>query len=160
MMISTPKVMVSIFWSKLGFSMITVIPPRTKFSALHFCGDIIPRLVERMPFDQAKSARQLMLHMNNATPSESGESIPYLKKFRIRLINHPLYSPELRPSDFSLFEKLKGSLAGQEFESTEELLLAIREVADSIGRAELESVCDTWKQRLSGCIQMKGGYVA
>jgi hypothetical protein len=63
-------------------------------------------------------------------------------------------------SDFSLFGKLKGALAGQEFESIEELLLAIRRVTDSIAWAEFKSVCDAWERRLSECIQTKGEYIA
>jgi hypothetical protein len=71
-----------------------------------------------------------------------------LKKFRIRPIRHLPYSPDLAPSDFYLFRKLKGAFAGREFVSTDELPLAIRELTGSIGRAELRSVFDAWERRL------------
>jgi hypothetical protein len=56
---------------------------------------------------------------------------------------------------FHLFGKLNGDLAGQKSNSRGQLLLATREAIHSIGGAELESVFDAWKRRLSECIQMK-----
>jgi hypothetical protein len=67
-MISTRKVMVSTFWSPLGFLVTTELRPRTKFTVACFCSDIIPKIIEGIPFDLANSAPQLMLHMDNATP--------------------------------------------------------------------------------------------
>jgi hypothetical protein len=61
--------------------------------------------------------------------------------------------------DFYLFGKLKKPLAEQEFKSPEELLLAIRGINDSIGRADLESVSAACERRLSQGIQMKGQYI-
>jgi hypothetical protein len=66
----------------------------------------------------------------------------------------------LAPSDFYLFGALKRSLAGQEFESIEELLLAVSGATDPIGLAGFESVFDAWERRLRECIEMKGEYIA
>jgi hypothetical protein len=134
--------MVSIFWSPLGFPVTTVLPPRTIFTAASFYGDIIPKIVDGMSFDLANSPRQLILQMDSATPHRAPESITCLKKFRIRQIDHPPCSPNLVPSGFYLFGRLKGALVRQEFESTERLFLAVTEVTNAIGRAELESVFD------------------
>jgi hypothetical protein len=68
-------------------------------------------------------------------------------------------SPDLAPSVFHLFRTLRDALARQEFESTEELLLAIMAVTGSIGRAGLESVFDAWQRRLNECLQMKGEHI-
>jgi hypothetical protein len=125
-MISTPKVMVSIFWSPLGFPVTPALRLRTTFIAAYLCSGIIPKIVERLPFDMAKSPRQVMLHMDNAIHHRARESITDLTKCRIRPINHPPYCPDLVPSAFYLFGKLKGALAGQEFDSTEKSLLVIR----------------------------------
>jgi hypothetical protein len=83
-------------------------------------------------------------------------SLECLNKFRIRPIRYPPYSTDLALSDCYLLGKLKGAFAGGEFVPTEELLLAIREVIESIRPAELESVFDTWERRLFQCIQIKG----
>jgi hypothetical protein len=85
--VSTPKVMVSIFWSPIGFPVMIALPPKTKFTSAYFCNDIIPKIVEGMPFDVAKSPRKLMLHMDNATPHQARASCEYLK-FSICNISH------------------------------------------------------------------------
>jgi hypothetical protein len=66
--VSTPKVMVSIFWSPIGFPVITALPSKTKFSSAYFCDNIIPKIVEGMSVDLAESPRRLMLQMDNTSP--------------------------------------------------------------------------------------------
>jgi hypothetical protein len=70
----------------------------------------------------------------------------------------PAIPPGPGPSDCYQFGKLKGGLAGHEFDFAEQLLLAIREATDSIGRAELESVFGAWERTSRDFIQMKGDY--
>jgi histone-lysine N-methyltransferase SETMAR len=110
--ISTPKVIVSIFWSPIGFPVITTLPPRAKFSACYFCHDIIPQIVEGMPFDLAISPRKLMLHVHHASRHRARKSRYCIDRFRIHPIDHPPYSQNLVPSDFYQFGKLNGTLAG------------------------------------------------
>jgi hypothetical protein len=137
--VSTPKVMVSIFWSPIGFPVIPALLPKTKFSSASFCDDFIPKIIEGTSFDSAKSPRKLMLPMDNATRHRACNA-RVLQEIQIHPIRSPPGSPDLAPSDFYLFEKLKGAFAGREFVSTEELLLAIRVFTRSIEGAELESV--------------------
>jgi hypothetical protein len=104
--ISTPTVIVSIFWSPVDFPVIITLLPRVKCSADYFYGDIIPLIVKRMLFDLATSPR-------NRSPHRARESVSCLGRFRIRLIDHPPYSSDLTPSGFYLFGKLKEALAGE-----------------------------------------------
>jgi hypothetical protein len=43
-----------------------------------------------------------------------------LRDLQYELLEHPSYSPDLAPSDFFLFPKLKLFLAGQRFSSNQE----------------------------------------
>jgi hypothetical protein len=98
--ISTPKVMVSIFWSPVGFPVITALPPKTSFSSAYFCDHIIPKIVERLPFDLVQSPRKLASHMNNASLHCARPWRQCLKKFRIRPIDH---SPDFALSFLQTF---------------------------------------------------------
>jgi histone-lysine N-methyltransferase SETMAR len=40
-------------------------------------------------------------------------------------LNHPPYSPDLTPSDYFLFSKLKSDLCGKKFTSDEEVISAV-----------------------------------
>jgi hypothetical protein len=98
--VSTPKVMVSIFWSPVGFPIITALPPKAKFSSAYLCDNIIPKIIEAMPVELTESPRKLMLHMDQASPHRERASCKCLKKSRIRPIGDPPNSPDLAPSDF------------------------------------------------------------
>ena len=48
-----------------------------------------------------------------------------LRDLHYELLEHPPYSPDLAPSDFYLFPKLKLFLAGQRFSSNQEPIAAV-----------------------------------
>ena len=97
--------------------------------------------------------------MDNATPHRAKSTKSCFKTLRLREADHPPYSPDFAPSDFYLFGKLKGQMAGSEFESTEDLLATIRLLTNAISREELESVFQEWERRLEECIQIGGDCV-
>ena len=45
-----------------------------------------------------------------------------IHELHFELVDHPPYSPDLAPSDFFLFPKLKVSLGGQRFSSNDEVI--------------------------------------
>jgi transposase len=76
-----------------------------------------------------------MLHHDNSPAHTSLLIREFLAKNEITVVPQPPYSPDLAPADFFLFPKLKSSLKGQRFESTEEIeenslteLLAIKKI--------------------------------
>jgi hypothetical protein len=48
-----------------------------------------------------------------------------LRDLHYELLEHPLYSPDLAPFDFSVFQKLKLFLAGQHFSLNQEAIAAV-----------------------------------
>jgi histone-lysine N-methyltransferase SETMAR len=48
-----------------------------------------------------------------------------LRDMHYELLQHPPYPPDLAPSDFSLFPKLKLFLPGQRFSSNQEAIAAV-----------------------------------
>ncbi|GBN21279.1 hypothetical protein AVEN_29569-1 [Araneus ventricosus] len=73
--------------------------------------------------------------------------------------NHPSYSPDLAPSDFHLFIKLKEFLSGKRFGSDEELGNAMSTwfnelVAEEYDKGNLKLV-----KRYDKCLNVEGDYV-
>jgi hypothetical protein len=60
----------------------------------------------------------------------------------MRRASQPPFSPDLAPSDFHLFGKLKTTLMGSVFENEQEPLDGFMRVLDRITGDELESVFD------------------
>jgi hypothetical protein len=98
--------------------------------------------------------------MDNATPDRAKLTMSCFKTPRLCEADHPPDSPDLAPSDFYLFGKLKGQMAGSEFESTEDLLAMIRRLTNEISREEFESVFQEWERRLEECIRIGGEYIS
>jgi histone-lysine N-methyltransferase SETMAR len=79
-----------------------------------------------------------------------------LRDLHYELLEHPLYSSDLAPSDFYLFPKLKLFLAGQRFSSNQEATAAVEGYfADLIKnhyRDEIMALENCWNK----CISFKG----
>jgi len=57
----------------------------------------------------------------NAWPHASGAVSEILEKYGWQVLSHPPYSPDMSPSAFDLFPKLKKPLHGKRFRSIEEV---------------------------------------
>ena len=57
----------------------------------------------------------------NAWPHASGAVSEILEKYGRQVLPHPPYSPDMSPSVFDLFPKLKKPLHGKRFRSIEEM---------------------------------------
>ena len=44
---------------------------------------------------------------------------------KLEILSHPLYSPDMAPSDFYLFPKLKSHLRGTQYGSNEDVIEAV-----------------------------------
>jgi hypothetical protein len=53
--ITTPKVLITIFWSLFGFPAISALPTREKFTARYFWNNIVPQIAEQQSSDARQS---------------------------------------------------------------------------------------------------------
>jgi len=58
-----------------------------------------------------------IFHQDSAPAHKSVSAMGKLRDLHYELLEHPPYSPDLAPSDFFLFQKLKLFLVGQRFSS-------------------------------------------
>jgi histone-lysine N-methyltransferase SETMAR len=69
--------------------------------------------------------RKSIFHQDNASAYKNVLAMGKLRDLHYELLEHPLYSPDLAPSDFRLLPKLKLFLAGQRFSSNPEANAAV-----------------------------------
>jgi transposase len=60
--------------------------------------------------------------MHNARPHIGARTNALIKLFNWEILDHPPYSPDLAPSNYHLFTKIKIWLATQHFHTNEELM--------------------------------------
>ena len=156
--ISSPKRMLTVFWSPLGFRIIEMLPKGTRFNSKYFINEILSKIAEIHNQENPNSRRRFVVHMDNATPHRSKETQTYGAQNKLRFCEHPAFSPDLAPSDFYLFGKVKNALKGSEFQCEQELFESVVQILTQITREELESVMDEWEKRLRACISANGDY--
>jgi len=60
--------------------------------------------------------------LHNARPHTAARTNALIKLFNCEIFDHPPYSPDLAPSDYHLFTKMKVWLATQRFNTNKELV--------------------------------------
>jgi histone-lysine N-methyltransferase SETMAR len=82
-----------------------------------------------------------------------------LRDVQYELLGHPPYSPDLAPSDFCLFPKLKLFLAGQRFSSNQEATAAVERYFADLMKNHYRVGIMALEHRWNKCISLKGDYV-
>ena len=82
-----------------------------------------------------------------------------LRDLHYELLEHPPYSPDLAPSDFYLFQKLKLFLAGQRFSSNQEVTAAAEGYFADLTKNQYRDGIMALDHRWNKCISLKGDYV-
>jgi hypothetical protein len=82
-----------------------------------------------------------------------------LRNLHYELLEHPPCSPDLVPSDFYLFPKLKLSLAGQRFSSNQEATAAVEGYFADLTKNRYRDGIMALEQHRNKRVSLKGNYV-
>ena len=81
------------------------------------------------------------------------EKLAYLG---FQCLNHPLYSPDLAPSDYQLYPGLIKQLNGRHFSSNAEIIAAAETWLDGQPSEFFLSGLQKLEQRVENCIELRG----
>ena len=98
-----------------------------------------------------------LLH-NNASSHKCEVVKSFLASEKVKVLNHPPYSPDLSPCDFFLFPRLKKMLSGNKYTSRSSLGSPIYLRLQQIPKAHYSSAFRDWVKRLQKCVSVKGEY--
>jgi histone-lysine N-methyltransferase SETMAR len=82
-----------------------------------------------------------------------------LRDLHYELLEHPPYSPDLAPSGFCLFPKLKLFLAGQHFSSNQEAIAAVEGYVANLTKNHYGDGIMALDHRWNKCISFNGDHV-
>ena len=100
-----------------------------------------------------------LLHHDNARPHCSAHTLDATTSLKFTVVLHPPYSPDLAPSDFWLFPKLKEMLKGQHFSSDAEVEADVLKWISSQPETFFMDGMNKWIERLKKCVAINGDYV-
>jgi transposase len=74
------------------------------------------------------------------------------------LVPHPPYSPDLAPSNFFLFPKLKIKLKGRRFQTVEEIQADSQAILNTLGENDFQECFKNWQCCWEHCQASEGNY--
>ena len=100
----------------------------------------------------------LLLH-DNAPAHTSQAAMTAATDCGFQVLPHPPYSPDMAPSYFYLFPKLKSNLRGTQFGSNEDVIAAVNEYLEDHEKDFYLEGISKLEQRWTECIALKGDYI-
>ncbi|XP_046976469.1 histone-lysine N-methyltransferase SETMAR-like [Vanessa cardui] len=156
---SQKKIMATIFWDSQGILLAdfkernTTITGEYYASLLHQLRDAIKEK------RRGKLSRGVLLLHDNAPVHTAGVSKTAIKECGFTELDHPPYSPDLAPSDYYLFSKLKSDLRGKRFNTDEEVKSAVLAHFEDKTAGYFFKGIEMLVKRCEKCIQIKGDYI-
>ena len=116
--------MATVFWDSQGVIYIDYLEKDKTITGLYYAellGRFDAELQKKRPH---LAKKKVLFHHDNAPAHTSAFVAAKLVESRYELLPYPPYSLDLVSCDFFLFPNLKKILAGQKFESNEEVIVA------------------------------------
>ncbi len=97
--------------------------------------------------------------MDNAPAHNATLTLALVEQLGWTRLPQPAYLPDLAPSDFWLFSRLKHNLHGIRFASLEELKDAVADELGQITAMEFQhSILNSWPRWWRACLQEQGNF--
>jgi hypothetical protein len=102
--------------------------------------------------------RVVLLH-DNACPHTAAHTTALIKSFKWEIFDHPSYIPDLAPSDYHLFSKMKVSLGTLHFYYKAELMDEVNNWLKTLAAPWFEEGLQKLVSRYDKCLNVDGNYV-
>lgn len=156
---SAGKVMLTVFWDSQGAILMDFLRKGSTITGQYYA-NLIRKLREAIKEKRRGKLRKgVILHQDNAPSHKSCVAMAAIHEAGFNLLDHPPYSPDLAPSDYRLFPKLKEYLRGKKFSSDNEVEEAVNTWFATIGESFFLEAIQMLEHRWEKCISVGGDYV-
>ncbi|CAF2881198.1 unnamed protein product [Rotaria sp. Silwood2] len=152
-----PRTLFSIFLKSNGSVLIHHMGRGQTMDHHYYINNCLRPLVDEINCQRPSSGtRDIINHHDNEKPHVHKNVTNYLESEGIRIMPHPLNSPDLAPCEFWLFDLIKENL--DDHNDSESLRGAVTKFMYSLSKEEYKKTFDKWLQRMQLCIDNKGDY--
>ena len=156
---SAGKVMALVFWDADGILLIDYLQKQQMISCTYYAS-LLTQLRKKIKIKCCgKLTKGVLFHHDNAPVHKSVIAMPAIHDCGLKLIEHPPYSPDLAPSDFHLFPKLKTAISGTHFQSDDDVIHAVDDFLNGQEKNFFKSGIEALKHRWQKYIDTEGDYV-
>ena len=147
------------FFDQKGIIHKEFVPPGQAVNAAFYV-EVLKRLRENVRRKRPDHWRnnKWLLHHNNALAHAALLTRRVLTDNNMIVMPHPPYSPDLAPSDFFLFPKLKMKLKGRRFQTLEEIQAESQAVLKALRENDFQECFKNWQHRRDGSQASEGEY--
>ena len=156
---SAKKVMASVFWDADSILLIDYLQKRQTINGTYYASLLTQLRVKIKIKRRGKLAKDVLFHHDNAPVHKSVIAMAAIHDCGFKLIEHPPYSPDLAPSDFHLFPKLKTAISGTHFQSDDDIIHVLDDFLNGQEKDFFKSGIEALKHRWQKCIDTEGDYV-
>ena len=119
--------MAAIFLDSQGMIMIDYLEQGRAINGAYYVGGLRRLRQEIARKRRGKLTRGVLIVQDNAPAHTSQVAISAVTKCGFQILSHPPYSPDMAPSDFYFFPKLKTHLRGTQYGMNEGVIEAVNE---------------------------------
>ena len=153
---SAKKIMGTIFRDADGCILIQFLERGKTINAAHFVQTLV-KLCHAL--HDKRPRRKVILQHDNARPHTACLTAEKIENMGWEVLPHPLYSPDLAPSDYHLFGFVKIQMRGRHYETNEALQTAVRQCLQAAGTElcckGIFKLLEQWEE----CVQRNRDYV-
>ena len=156
---SMKKIMATVFWDTQGVLLVDFLPNGQTINGNRYILTLerLKRAVRRKRLGLQDN--QILLQHDNARPHAALRTQEAIQKLGWTTLPHPPYSPDLAPSDYHLFGKLKKSLCGNHYGSVDAVKRAVQAWIKHTPVAFFEKGIMDLVPRWQKCIASEGDYI-
>jgi [histone H3]-lysine36 N-dimethyltransferase SETMAR len=156
---SARKVMATVFWDRKGLLLIEFMDPGTTINSDKYCNTL--RKLRRAIQNRRRGmlSEGITLLHDNARPHVSRQTQGLISDFGWTVMPHPPYSPDLAPSDYHLFPKLKEHLGGLRFQTDNEVKTEVTRFLKGLAAEFYSTGIEKLEHRMQKCLDRHGDYV-
>lgn len=156
---SSGKVMLSVFWDCHGVIITDYARKGQTITGASY-RDLLTKLREVVKVKRrGVLTKGLRLLHDNAPAHSAHVTVTLASELGYDILPHPPYSPDLAPSDFFLFHRLKSPLRGKRFNDDEEVISEVEDFFNSQTEDFYDKGIRQIIHRYEKCVDLGGSYV-
>uniref|UniRef100_A0A1B6JMV6 Tc1-like transposase DDE domain-containing protein n=1 Tax=Homalodisca liturata TaxID=320908 RepID=A0A1B6JMV6_9HEMI len=157
--LNTRKLMATVFWDRKGLIHVEFMPRGETINSEAYIETLhrLRRAIQNKRRGML-SSKVVLIH-DNARPHCSARTKAELNSFKWQIFGHPPYSPDLAPSDYHLFPKLKVFLGGKNFLGDEDLKEGVKTWLHSLAAEQYNVGIEKLVPRYNKCLDSSGDFV-
>lgn len=157
--LSANKVMASVFWDAKGILLIDYLQKGATINGQYYA-ELLQKLNDALRAKRPGMAKKKVLfHQDNAPAHTSTVAMSKIHDLHFQLVPHAPYSPDMAPSDYHLFPKLKTALGGKKFSSNDEVITFVNQYFEDLPESHFKNGITALEHRWEKCISLCGEYI-